>query len=200
MIKKSNKPIQALNLPVIADVNPRSVYNKINEFHTFVEQEEVDVIFMSESWECENKTLQELIKLDDHTILSNVYQRKGKGGRPALIVNTRKFDVQNLTNTLINIKCGVEVVWGLLTPKNATSKSKIQKIACASVYCKPGSKNKSDLQDHIAEAYNLLCTKYQRGLHFIIAGDTNELNLNPILNLSSNLAQIVKVPTRWNRF
>ena len=196
MIKKSNKPIQALNLPVIANVNPRSVYNKMNEFHTFVEQEEVDVVFMSESWERENKTLQELIKLDDHTILSNVYQRKGKGGRPALIVNTRKFDVQNLTNTLINIKWGVEVVWCLLTPKNATSKSKIQKIACASVYCKPGSKNKSDLQDHIAEAYNLLCTKYQRGLYFIIAGDTNELNLNCILNLSSNLAQIVKVPTR----
>ena len=93
VIKKSNKPIQALNLPVIANVNPRSVYNKINEFHTFVEQEEVDVIFMSESWERENKTLQELIKLDDHTILSNVYQWKGKGGRPALIVNTRKVDV-----------------------------------------------------------------------------------------------------------
>ena len=124
VIKKSNKPIQALNLPVIANVNPRSVYNKINEFHTFVEQEEVDVIFMShESWEREHKTLQELIKLDDHSILSNVYQRKGKGGRPALIVNTRKFDVQNLTNTLINIKWGVEVVWCLLTPKNATSKS-----------------------------------------------------------------------------
>ena len=39
VIKKSNKPINALNLPVIANVNPRSVYNKINEFHTFVEQE-----------------------------------------------------------------------------------------------------------------------------------------------------------------
>ena len=59
-----------------------------------------------------------------------------------------------------------------------------QKIACASVYFKPGCKHKSDLQDHMAEAYNILSTKFQRGLHFIIAGDTNDLSLTPILNLS----------------
>ena len=151
---------------------------------------------MSESWEREEKTLHELLKLEDHEIISNVFQRKGKGGRPAIIANKRKFVVQNLTNTLINIKWGVEVVWCLLTPINATSKSKIQKIACASIYCKPGSKNKTDLHDHIAEAFNILSTKYQKGLHFIIAGDTNELNLAPIMNLSPNLSQIVKIPTR----
>ena len=88
------------------------------------------------------------------------------------------------------------MVWCLLTPINATSKSKIQKIACASIYCKPGSKTKTDLYDHIAEAFNILSTKYQKGLHFIFAGDTNELNLAPILNLSSNLSQIMKTPTR----
>ena len=133
VIKRSNKPIQALNLPVFANINPRSVYNKVNQFHTFVDQEEVDVVFMSESWERDDKTLHELIKLENHEIISNVFQRKGKGGRPAIIVNKNKFVVQNLTNTLINIRWGVEVVWCLLTPINATSKSKIQKIACASV-------------------------------------------------------------------
>ena len=138
----------------MANINPRSVYNKVKEFHTFVEQEEVDLIFMSESWEREELTLQEIIKLDNHEVVSNVFQRKGKGGRPAIIVNKKNFDVQNLTNTLINIKWGLEVVWCLLTPKNANSKSKIQKIACASVYCKPSSKYKTDLHDHIAEAYN----------------------------------------------
>ena len=151
---------------------------------------------MSESWEREQKTLHKLIKLKDHTIVSNVFQHKGKGGRPATIANKNKFLIENLTNTLINIKWGVEVVWCLLTPINATSKSKIQKIACASIYCKPGSKTKTDLYDHIAEAFNILSTKYQKGLHFIFAGDTNELNLAPILNLSSNLSQIVKTPTR----
>ena len=74
------------------------------------------------------------------------------------------------------------MVWCLLTPINATSKRKIQHITCASEYCKPGSKSKTDLHDHIAEAYSILSTKYEKGLNFIIAGDTNELNLTPILN------------------
>ena len=73
---------------------------------------------------------------------------------------------------------------------------KLKKIACASVYCKPNSRTKSELHDHIAEAYNMLSTKYKKGLHFIIAGDTNDLNLTPILNLSPNLSQIVTKPTR----
>ena len=53
--------MQALNLPIIANINPRYVYNKVNEFHTFVKEEEVDVIFMSESWEREEKTWSEII-------------------------------------------------------------------------------------------------------------------------------------------
>ena len=36
IIKRSNKLIQALNLPNVMNVNPRSIYNKIQEFHTFV--------------------------------------------------------------------------------------------------------------------------------------------------------------------
>ena len=103
-MKRSNKPLKALNLPVIANINPRSVYNKVKEFHAFVEEEEIDVVFMSESWEREDKTLNAIIELQDHEIISNVYQRKGQGGRPALIVNRKKFDILNLTNTTINIK------------------------------------------------------------------------------------------------
>ena len=68
-------------------MNPRSVYNKQDEFHTFVEEEMVDLLTMSESWERENLLLDQIVKLDDHTIISNVSQRKGKGGRPAIFAN-----------------------------------------------------------------------------------------------------------------
>ena len=88
---------QALNLPILANINPRSVYNKVDEFHTFVEEEEVDLVFMSESWEREELTLDEIINLEDHTIISNVHQRRGKGGRPAIIVNDKKFIGENIT-------------------------------------------------------------------------------------------------------
>ena len=50
-IKRSNKIVEALQLPTIMNVNPRSVYNKIIEFHTFVEEDGIECVFMSESWE-----------------------------------------------------------------------------------------------------------------------------------------------------
>ena len=40
--------------------------------------------------------------------------------------------------------------------------------------------------------------KYGQGLQFIIAGDTNRLNLSPILNLSPSLKQVVQTATRLN--
>ena len=54
------------------------------------------------------------------------------------------------------------------------------------------------LLDHISDAFNILSTKYGRGLHFVIAGDTNDLKLDPILSLSPNFCQIVKNWTRMN--
>jgi hypothetical protein len=187
-----------LSLPTLCNMNPRSVYNKVDEFHAFVEEEEVDLLFMSESWEREHLTLDQIIKLEDHAVISNVFQRTGKGGRPAIIVNKVKYEVQNVTNSLIQIPWGVEAVWCILTPKNVSHDSKIQKIACCSLYSKPDSRKKSLLLDHISEAFNILSKKYGRGLHFIIAGDTNDLRLDTILSLSPNFRQIVQDWTRLN--
>ena len=74
----------------------------------------------------------------------------------------------------------------------------VKKIAVASIYSKPDSRKKTVLLDHISESYNLLCSKYREGLYFIIAGDTNDLKLNPILNLSPNMKQVVSEFTRMN--
>jgi hypothetical protein len=38
-VKRSNKVIEALSLPKVLNLNPRSIYNKKNEFVTFVEEE-----------------------------------------------------------------------------------------------------------------------------------------------------------------
>ena len=148
-IKRSNKLITALNLPKLININPRSIYNKIDEFCTYVEEEEIDLIFMSESHERNysdkrghTQTLDDAIKLDDYIIISNPCQRKDKGGRPALIINNKKFHIQNLTQSEIEIPWGVEIVWAVLTPLNVTHSSSIKKIVVGSLYCKPGSKKK----------------------------------------------------------
>ena len=61
-VVRSNKLVHALDLPIIINLNPRSVYNKVDEFHTLVQEEEADVIFMSESWGRDNLTLDKIIK------------------------------------------------------------------------------------------------------------------------------------------
>ena len=198
VIKRSNKLLQALNLPKVLNLNPRSIYNKVSEFETFVKEESVELIFMSETFEKEELTLEKLINIEHFEVISNVYQRRGKGGRPAIIVNRKNFTIENLTNTQINIPWGIEIVWVALTPKIVNNASKIQKIIVASIYSKPKSKKKTILLDHIAQVYGQFSSKYKNGLHWIFAGDTNDLNLNPILSLNGNLKQLVKNPTRMN--
>ena len=52
--------------------------------------------------------------------------------------------------------------------------------------------------DHIAQTYNFPSTKYGKGLYWILAGDTNDLKLVSILNLSPNMKSVVLSPTRLN--
>ena len=98
--------MEALSLPNLCNMNPRSVYNKIDEFHEFVRSEDIDIVFMSESWEREDKILKDIINLPDYEIISNVHQRRGQGGRPALIINKKKFVVRNVTNILLSVNGG----------------------------------------------------------------------------------------------
>ena len=62
----------------------------------FIEEEEIDCAFISESHDRENKRLDENLKIDNFTVISNLYQRKEKGGRPALVINNSKFTVKIL--------------------------------------------------------------------------------------------------------
>ena len=198
-IKRSNKYADTLYLPRLCNINPQSVYNKQDEFVTFVKQMESDVIFMSESWERLELTLEEIMKpLNDHTVISNVHQRGGRGGRPALIINSKKYIVQNITQSVISIPWGVEAVWAVITPKGVQNNSIIQRIVCGSVYLTTSARSHLPLLDHITDVYNILSTKYQKGLQWIIAGDTNRMKLDVILNLDPKMKQIVQTPTRLN--
>ena len=76
MIKLSDKIFQAMSLPKVLNLNPRSIYNKADEIMTFVNEESVDLICMSESWEREELPLDEVIEMDAYKVISNVHQRK----------------------------------------------------------------------------------------------------------------------------
>ena len=191
-----NKIKEALILPTCMNLNPRSIYNKSEEFIALIVEKNIDCIFLSESWERPEFNLSQLLNIDGYEVISNPHQRQGSGGRPALVINAKNFHIRNLTNSLIQIPWGCEATWALLTPKNITSASKIKKIAVCSLYSKPNSRAKSKLLDHISQTYNILSAKYETGLHFILAGDTNDLKLDSILNLCPRMEQLVKGITR----
>ena len=197
-IRRNNLVLQSMILPTVMNLNPRSVYNKHEELSTLIEQYSAEVICVSESWEKENKPLEEILDLPDYKIVTNVKQREFRGGKPAILVNENKYIVKKLCPDVVTVPVGVEAVWVLITPKKRSC-NKFQYIAICSVYYRgPKSTKKKELFDHIAETFHLLSAKYGSNIQFIIAGDTNRLNLSPILNLSSNLKQVVKTPTRLN--
>ena len=91
-VKRAKNVFQAMHLPKILNLNPRSAMNKIQQISRFIEEEEIDVAFISESHDRENLRLEEEFKLDTHTVISNIHQRpsKEKGGRPAIIRPSRR--------------------------------------------------------------------------------------------------------------
>ena len=95
-IKRSNKLLTAVQVPVVVNLNPRSIYNKADEFKTMMEQLEVGVCFMSESWDRDEFGLEEIIQIDGYKIIKNVLQRKGKGGKPALIISEENYFIKPL--------------------------------------------------------------------------------------------------------
>ena len=90
-IRRNNAILQSMELPVIMNLNPRSIYNKTDEFLELLEQYSPQVITISESWERENLSLQELLQLENYKIITNVKQRDFKGGKPAIIINKEKI-------------------------------------------------------------------------------------------------------------
>ena len=50
----------AAHLPTICNINPRSLYNKVEEFCAFIKMESVDVVFVSETWEREELPLKDI--------------------------------------------------------------------------------------------------------------------------------------------
>ena len=192
-IKRNNVILQSMELPVVMNLNPRSIYNKTEDFYVLLEQYQAEVICISESWEREDLPLKELLELEDFEVLTNVKQRDFKGGKPAILVNKEKYHVKSLCPEPITVPEGVEA------PKMLSSKSRAKYIAIASIYYRgPKSTKKEELFDHIAQSFHFLSAKYGSDIQFIIAGDTNRLNLKPITSLSPNMKQLVQVPTRLN--
>lgn len=51
VLKRKDIFFEALALPSVMNINPRSVDNKVDEFLTLVDQYQTYIMFMSETWD-----------------------------------------------------------------------------------------------------------------------------------------------------
>jgi hypothetical protein len=99
-VNRSNKILDASILPVVLNLNPRSLYNKQSEFRTLVEQTDVGVCCLSESWDrshvAGSRRIADVLNIDGYKWVQHVVQRTKKGGKPAILVNNNLFHIKDL--------------------------------------------------------------------------------------------------------
>ena len=194
-IQKASRSENASSLPLTAVLNARSLYQKCDNFKTFINELGIELAIVSETWERERESLENLLKMENHKIISYKRQKvkasKQPGGGCALIYCENRFNVSQLE---VPVPRGVEAVWALLKPKKENKR--VKKIAVCSLYVSPTSKFKTKTIDHIVETIHLLRSQHDNEISFLLAGDLNQLDINPILQCYGALKQLVTDGTR----
>ena len=73
---------------------------------------------------------------------------------------------------------------------------KVKRIAVGTFYVSPRSTHKDATIDHIIESIHILRSKYDNEIHFLLGGDLNRVNINPILDSYGALKQVISTGTR----
>lgn len=194
-VRRDNKSVQALSLPVVINYNMRSLMPKIKNFCKDIDNRMVDVAFLTEVWEkLENKKhqnkLEEMLEMKGIKYISTPRPGAKRGGGAAIAVKLEKYSISKLN---ISIPKSIEVVWGIVKPK--TVSGKINLIICCCFYSPPKTRKNPILIDHITMTLQSLLTQYPNA-GVIISGDRNKMDMNLLLSIDSALKQIVNLPTR----
>ena len=134
--------------------------------------------------------IEELFELKGMKYISTPRPGTRRGGGAAIVVNTEKFSISKLN---IPIQSGLEIVWGLMRPKEITGK--ITRIIVCCFYCPPKSKKKSALIEHMTLTLQSLRTTFPMAAA-VISGDRNDLSIAKLLSVDPALRQIVRRNTR----
>ena len=198
VIRRENRCLVALSLPVILSYNMRSIWAKLANFAEDMCERAADINFLSEVWEeSESKQhksrIEELLELKQISYISTPRPGMKRGGGAAIAIKSEKFSVSKLN---ILIPRPLEIVWALLRPNEPTGG--IRKIILCSFYSPPNSRKNRQLVDHISVTYNSLLIQHPNA-SIIISGDKNQLDENQILSLNPSFRQIVTKNTRKSK-
>ena len=199
---KMDRITAALNLPIVASYNLRSLGPKLQSLKIDLLERSVDLAFLQEIWEPkENRAFQseieELFEIQGLKYISKPRPPNSKGrsyGGTAMVVNNKKFSCEKLD---VLVPKNLEIVWGLLKPRSL-SPSLFRNIIACSFYSPPSKGKNSKLSDHIVTTLHMLLTKYPDS-GIILGADRNSMNIAPILNCGLKLHQIVDKNTRKDK-
>ena len=195
---KSDKIATAIDLPVVAAYNSRSLFPKLENFKIDLIERKIYCAFVSEVWEqSESKEhlfqIEKMLQIDGLKYISTSRPSNKRGGGVALVVNLEQYSCEKIN---IFTPKDLEVVWGLLKPKSKSAQSK--KIIACSLYSPPNNGRNTRLADYLVGALQMLSTKYPDA-GIIMGADKNKMDITPILNCGLRLKQTVNKFTRQDK-
>ena len=121
--------------------------------------------------------------------MSKTEQKKGRRGS-----NNCKYQTifSNKLNIIVPSK--LEVVWGLLRPKNPNKSAIVKEYITCAFYSPPNYKKNNALETHIIGTMHHLLTVHPKAA-YCIGGDKNSLPLAPILAALPHCQQAVTLNT-----
>ena len=181
-------------MPIITVSNMRSLLPKVNSFKTDILERKIGLALLSEVWEVKGKKkhmseINKMLELEGLKYISTPRASYKRGGGCAIVAYLPQFGLEKID---VIIPQSVEVVYGLLRPKN--TKTELREIIVVAFYSPPNSKKKSQLIDHIISTCQSLLTKYPRA-GLVIGGDRNEMSISPLLMGLPRLRQLVTKAT-----
>ena len=199
--KKDDKISTALNLPIVATYNLRSLMPKFLSLKNDLLERSIQIGFLQEIWEqSDNRAfhfeIEKLLEINGLKYISAPRPKNAKGrsyGGVAIVVNTKKFTLEKLN---IFVPNGLEVVWGLVRSKNISAKFK--RIIACSFYSPPNKMKNTKLADHLVSTLHMLSSKYP-DCGIILGADKNYMDIKPVLSCGLKLRQIVDKCTRKDK-
>ena len=191
-IVTNDRVADSAELPTVAVTNIRSLGPKIRNFSEDILLRDITACLVSETWEKENskkykKNLETMFEEKGLTYISCPRPSTKRGGGAAIVVNTCKFKFDNLN---ILVPGNLECIWGILRPRQVTSRTIYKEIILCAFYSPPNSRKNGDLISHLTSTMHHLLTSYPR-CGWVMGGDKNKLPLAPIMTALPRCRQLV---------
>ena len=196
-VRRNNRILLAAQLPTIFVTNHRSFFPKFYNFIEAMKTLDLTLGLHSKIWErLEKKThqnkIEEAIQLEGINYISNPRPQR-RGGGAAITLIEGNFSLIKLD---VLLPKNLEVVWGLVRPKDPTSQFK--GILVCSFYSVPYSTKKNQLIQHITINYAALKVKY-KDTFFIAGGDKNGLDIRKLTDISPSFHTVNTKPTHGDK-